>query len=112
MASMPNCNRAIIDLRKIEGYCLDPAHPRGRHKARVLRSALGLGQPEAVWLRDALLQGARTNAAERLDIDMWGSRWRIDVPIRRHEKHAVVRTLWLVRTGEDVPRFLTCWVLR
>jgi hypothetical protein len=24
-----------IDIRKLEDYCLDPSHPRGRHKARV-----------------------------------------------------------------------------
>jgi hypothetical protein len=36
---LPYGDRAILDIRKIEGYCLDPAHPRGRHKARVFGDA-------------------------------------------------------------------------
>lgn len=26
---------------KLTGYCLNPEHPRGKHKARVFASALG-----------------------------------------------------------------------
>jgi hypothetical protein len=33
------------------------------------------------------------------------------VTIRRQGKSAVVRTIWIVRTGESMPRFVTCWVL-
>jgi hypothetical protein len=33
------------------------------------------------------------------------------VAVRRHDLSAVVRTIWIVRTGEDFPRFVTCWVL-
>ncbi len=47
MVHVPNANRAILDLRKIEDYCLSPAHPRGRHKARVFREALGLSRTDA-----------------------------------------------------------------
>ncbi|MGE3651613.1 MAG: hypothetical protein AB7G10_25000 [Reyranellaceae bacterium] len=24
----------------------------------------------------------------------------------------MVRTIWIVRAGEDIPRFVTCWVQR
>jgi hypothetical protein len=39
MARLPNSERAILDIRKIEDYCLNPEHPRGRHKARLFVSA-------------------------------------------------------------------------
>jgi hypothetical protein len=42
----------------------------------------------------------------------WGVQWRLDVTVRRHGKSAVVRTIWIVRAGEDSPRFVTCWVQR
>ena len=32
----------IVDLAKLRDYCLNEEHPRGRHKARVFRSRLGL----------------------------------------------------------------------
>jgi hypothetical protein len=108
---LPHGDGAILDIRKIEDYCMSPSHPRGRHKARVFREALGLQRSDAVWLRDALLEAARSGEASPIAEDPWGTHWRLDAAIRRQEKRAVVRTIWIVRTGENVPRFVTCWVL-
>jgi hypothetical protein len=38
---LPNAAQALVDLAKLRDYCLNPAHPRGRHKARVFATALG-----------------------------------------------------------------------
>jgi hypothetical protein len=48
---LPHGYRAILDVRKLADYCLSSPHPRGRHKARVFREALGLERTEARWLR-------------------------------------------------------------
>ncbi len=108
---LPHSDEAILDIRKIEDYCLSPSHPRGRHKARVFREALDLQRSDAAWLRDALLEAARSNEASQDAVDAWGAHWRLDATIRRHGKTAVIRTMWIVRTGETAPRFVTCWVL-
>ncbi len=108
---LPHGDEAILDIRKIEDYCLNPSHPRGRHKARVFREALGLRRSDASWLRDVLLEAARSGVAAQVSADAWGAHWHLDAAIRRHGKSAVVRTIWIVRTGESVPRFVTCWVL-
>src|SRR5229473_820438 len=102
---LPRTDRAILDLSKIEDYCLSPSHPRGRHKARVFREALNLQQSDAAWLRDVLLEAARSNEAAEVAADAWGTHGRLDVTVRRQGKSAVVRTIWIVRTGENVPRF-------
>ncbi len=111
MATLPNSELAILDLRKLEDYCLDPAHPRGRHKARVFREALAINRGDSAWLRQELLSAARTAGAIELEADRFGRRWRVDVTLRRQNRSTVIRTLWLMRTGETVPRFVTCWVL-
>lgn len=108
---LPQGDQAIVDARKIEGYCLNPLHPRGRHKARVFQAALDLQPSDAAWLRDALLAAARSAEASQLAADTWGSQWCLDMTIARHGKSAVIRTIWIIRTGEVVPRFVTCWVL-
>jgi hypothetical protein len=108
---LPRGDEAILDIRKIEDYCLSPSHPRGRHKARVFREALDLQRTDASWLRDALLDAARSGEAFQIAADAWGTHWRLDAAIRRQGKNAVVRAIWIVRTGERVPRFVTCWVL-
>jgi hypothetical protein len=104
-------DEAILDIRKIEDYCLNTSHPRGRHKARVFREALDLQRSDASWLRDVLLEAACLNEAFQVAEDAWGTHWRLDVTIRRQRKSAVVRTIWIVRAGESAPRFVTCWVL-
>jgi Domain of unknown function (DUF4926) len=35
----------------------------------------------------------------------------VDVTIRRHGMSVVVRTIWIVRTGDQTPRFVSCWLL-
>jgi uncharacterized protein DUF6883 len=111
MPKLPNAERAILDIRKISDYCLSPEHPRGRHKARVFRDALELKQDDAEWLRTALLDGLPNGEATELSRDDLGRRWRVDLPTTRHGRRAVVRTVWIVRSGEQIPRFVTCWVL-
>jgi hypothetical protein len=103
---------AVLDLRKLTDYCLNPAHPRGRHKARIFRDVLGFGQKDADSLRAALLDAIRSGAPSQETADVWGTRWRLDVNMARRGRTAVVRTIWIVRPGETVPRFVTCWVLR
>jgi hypothetical protein len=111
MALLPNYVNAILDIRKIEDYCLSAGHPRGRHKARLFREVLGIDRSEAAWLRETLLEAIRSIEAVQLASDIYGSRWRVDVPVMRQGKSAVIRTVWIVRGGENAARFVTCWVL-
>ncbi|HXG80057.1 MAG TPA: hypothetical protein VNJ31_12070 [Methyloceanibacter sp.] len=102
---------AILELQKLDRYILNPRHPRGRHKARVFKQTLGIERSDAVWLRQALLEGIKKGDAVATAADAFGKRYRIDVPLERQGRRAVVRTVWIERSGETVPRFITCWVL-
>jgi hypothetical protein len=93
MTRLPHSDEAILDIRKIEDYCLSPSHPRGRHKARVFREALDLQRSDAAWLRDVLLEAARSSEASPIAVDSWDTHWRLDATIRRQRKSAVVRTI-------------------
>jgi hypothetical protein len=100
---------AIVDITKIESYCLSPCHPRGRHKARVFQKVLGLRQEDAGWLRDALLAAAERDDATCMSSDAWGDQWRLDTIVTRHGRSGVVRTIWIIRTNEFRPRFVSGW---
>ena len=111
VARLPNGGRARVDIRKLREYFLNPAHPRGRHKARVFREALGLTQGDAPELRSSILKAATMETAQELGRDVWGQRLRVDFAISRQNRRAVIRTIGIVESHEDYPRFVTCWVL-
>jgi hypothetical protein len=108
---LPNGDAAIVELSKIRDYCLSQSHPRGRHKARVFLSALGMTAGDAEELRGALLNAAREGEAVMGASDIYGARYIIDFELRRGEKSVNVRSSWIVLTSETVPRFVTCFVL-
>jgi hypothetical protein len=86
---LPHSDEAILDIRKLEDYCLSLSHPRGRRKARVFREALDLQRSDAAWLQEALLEAARSSEAAQVAADAWGTHWRLDATIRRQG-----RVLW------------------
>ena len=109
---LSNGDKAIVELAKLTEYCLDPSHPRGRHKARVFASSLGLEQQDAPVLRVALLEAAETSDdAREGPIDGFGKRYVLDFAMRGPKGSAVVRSAWIIRNGEDFPRFTSYYVL-
>jgi hypothetical protein len=79
---IPRGVHAIVDIAKIHDYCLNFAHERGKHKARVFAASLGIYAKDAQVLQQALLRACRDEKA---------------IPI--------------VRANEDFPRLTTCYVL-
>jgi hypothetical protein len=59
---LPNGDLAIVDLRKLQAYCSNSQHPRGRNKARVFAST-GIRESDAEELRTTLLTAAANRNA-------------------------------------------------
>ena len=108
---LPNGDEAIVDIRKLTEYCLDPGHLRGRHKARVFAAALGLTAENAEELRQLLLASAAAVDAELTSIDQYGDRYVLDFDVARGSWTARVRSGWIIRRGEQIPRLTSCYVL-
>ena len=60
---IPNAERAIVDIRKLRDYCLNPQHSTGKHKARLFTSLLGMTSNDAEGLRSALLEAVKKQNA-------------------------------------------------
>jgi hypothetical protein len=108
---LPNGDKALVDLRKLQDYCLNADHPRGQHKARVFKRALGWTSSDAERVHRRLLKVARTDNAIFLGADDYGQRYAVDFVAEDAGADVTVRSLWIVRHGEDFPRFATCYVL-
>jgi hypothetical protein len=106
-----NAELAVVDLVKLRDYILNPAHPRGRHKARVFASALGIFQSDAAFLRKELIKAVLTTDAMAGECDAFGQRYALDFECVRGELRAKIRSGWIVLTAENVPRLTTCFVL-
>jgi len=108
---LPGGANAIVEISKLRDYCLDPHHPRGRHKALVFLSALDLGQGEAEFLRSALQEAAREEDAAPGEADQYGARYTVDFLITRGDREARVRSAWIILRGESAPRLTSCFVV-
>jgi hypothetical protein len=108
---IPNAENAVFDIGKLRNYCLNSAHSKGKDKARVFMSALGVKQTDALWLRAEILKRLPSAEAVQQIEDVWGIRYTVDMEISHNAKSAMVRTIWIILRGDDRPRFVTCRVV-
>lgn len=108
---VPHAEKALVDIRKLTDYCLNPEHEIGKHKARVFVSALDLTSENAEELKDALLAAVKNNDAQAGRFDKFGQRYTVDFEMSRGIKRATIRSGWIIETGTDFPRFTTCFVI-
>jgi hypothetical protein len=109
--NLPNAERAFVDIRKLRDYCLSMEHPRGRHKARVFASTLGLTAENAEELRAAILEAVLSGEARTDQEDAYGQRLILDFVMSTSTGEATIRTSWIIRKDEDYPRLTSCYVL-
>ena len=107
---LPNGERAIVDIRKLQEYCLNAQHSRGRNKARVFAS-LGIRQSDAEVLRTALVMAASNTEARRGIATPYRQRYIVDFDLALQARTVKVRSAWILRIGEDLPRLTSCYVL-
>jgi hypothetical protein len=75
---IPNAKQAIIDLDKLTSYCLNSEHTKGKHKARLFTSILGLRSQDAPELKEILHKVIETKNATLGLKNEYGQRYLID----------------------------------
>ncbi|WP_414563769.1 MULTISPECIES: DUF6883 domain-containing protein [unclassified Anabaena] len=108
---LPHPQCAIVETEKIAGYCLNPGHPEGKHKARVFKSALDLDLNNLEELQAILLQAVANYNAIPGKSNPYGQKYIIDFPMTRANKQAMIQSVWIVRNDENFPRLVTCYIL-
>jgi hypothetical protein len=108
---IPNADQAVVDIRKLRDYCLNPEHDDGKHKARLFSSNLGMGASNAEELRQILLEVIKTREAKVGRRDEFGQRYTIDFKVAWQNKSATLRSGWIIEHGSEIPRLTTCFPL-
>jgi hypothetical protein len=108
---IPNADRAVVDIRKLRDYSLDPTHRTGKHKAYMFSAMLRMTADDAKALRDILLEAVREHEAELGLKDDYGQRYQVDFPLEWKGKRAMIRSAWIVEPDVPYPRLTSCYVL-
>ncbi len=109
---IPNAECAVVDIRKLREYCLNPQHHRGKHKARLFTSLLGMNSNDAEELRNAILEAVRKQDAQLAEKDAYGQRYTLDFTLNWRDKQATIRSAWIIETNTDIPKFTTAFPLK
>jgi hypothetical protein len=109
MAKWPNGERAHIPMERLTDYCLNPDHPRGKDKARMFAAVLGITRNPANELAPLVRQAAIEGDITKEAISVLGRYYRVDwaIPTRGN---AVLRTIWEIAPGEEVPRLVSAFM--
>lgn len=108
---LPNGDLAIINPRKIYDYCLSQVHEDGQHRAHLFASLLGLSTHQADQLVQALQNVAAAGDADLGKQDEYGQRYVIVFEFTGTSGNAKIRSAWIIRANETVPRLVTCYIL-
>ena len=107
---LPGADKAVIAPAKLAGYSLDPDHPEGRHKARVIAATLGYSKADAADFEAAIRAGLATHLARTPTASPYGVRYTVDMVLTGPKGSGTLRTGWIVDTGSDVPRLVSAYI--
>jgi hypothetical protein len=106
---IPNADRGVIESAKVHGYLLSRSHPVGRFKAAFF---LALGYVPDGWhhLEADLRSQHLSQEAGLEERTQYGQKYAIRATlVGPAGRSADVTSVWIVRTGEDFPRFVTAY---
>jgi hypothetical protein len=106
---LPNGELADIPLEKLTGYCLNPNHTSGKHKARVFASALGITAENAEDLRQLIQTAAIEGIIIQQNPTEFGTLFKVDWTIP-NTAQAVLRTLWELKSTHPNPRLISAFI--
>lgn len=113
---LPGADRAVIDMRKIHGYSMNPDHPQNDGKAAAW-AWLGyeVGDPaarESVGneLGARLLRELPETPASYARTTEWGDRYDTSTPLTGpNGREASIRVSWQVHADGTPPKMVTIW---
>lgn len=106
---LPAAERVLIEPAKVRDYLLSREHPVGRFKAVFFES---LGYSSDRWPElEADLRSLATAAEAVLgEKTKYGQKYEVRGTLHGPSgRRAAVITAWIIRWGEDMPRFVTAF---
>ena len=106
---LPNKSKANVPLEKVIDYLLSETHSVGKSKAKYFRS-YGFNDENASILADALLEIAQTTQVQDSEKSQFGVKYVLDGELETPNGDMIqVRTVWIIESDSDIPRFVTAY---
>jgi hypothetical protein len=106
---LPNGDHAFIAPSKLQGYLLSGTHPAGQSKAKFFR-AVGFDETTLPVLQAGLLSIAKECEVTQVGSSPHGMKYIIDGTLSTPTGQVVsILTIWIIDTGQEIPRFVTAY---
>lgn len=96
-------------MQKLTGYCLNPEHHSGKHKARVFASVLGITVENAELLRGLIQTAAIEGEVVQQDTTAFGQQFKVDWTVLDTEG-VQLRTIWEITSTNPNPRLISAFI--
>jgi hypothetical protein len=106
---LPNGDRAVIPIEKLLGYCLNPNHPKGKHKARVFKSALGITADNVEQLVHLIQLAAFQGEVVQSRTTDFGQEFKLDWTVPDHDE-LQLRTIWIISHDSVEPQLVSAFI--
>lgn len=106
---LPNCEKAYIPASKLSDYLLSKTHPVGKWKAKFFNT-LGFDETNTDIIENRLLSIAHSEEIKDVIELTQGKKYIVDGSLQTPKGDLVnVRTIWIVETDQNRPRFVTAY---
>ena len=104
---LPNRSHAYVSINKITDYLLSETHIVGRSKAKFFRS-FGFDETTVSQFEQGLINIAQTESVAETTETIYGNKYVIDGELGTPNGDMIhLRTVWIIETGDDIPRLVT-----
>jgi hypothetical protein len=106
---LPNGDQAIIPIGKLLGYCLNPNHTKGKHKARVFKSALGITVDNVERLVELIQLATVEGEVVQSRTTDFGQEFKLDWMVPDYDG-LQLRTIWIIPYDSTAPQLVSAFI--
>jgi len=100
-----------VSISKITDYLLSETHAVGKSKAKFFRS-FGFDETNVGQFQQDLIRIAQIEPVTEIVETAYGEKYVIDGELETPKSVMIrVRTVWVIETGDTIPRFVTAYPL-
>jgi len=104
---LPNRLRAYVSISKITDYLLSETHAVGKSKARFFRS-FGFDETNINQFEQGLINIAYRESVVETTETIYGKKFVVDGELKTPNGIMIrLRTVWIIESGDEIPRLVT-----